>query len=161
MYVHLFATSKKTVVLVLNPLNALGDNQVQEKIQQGYTAVNLKKLTFTRSVANEMLHGKYTFVYLSPEVYLNNDLFTEIYQNTRFQERLVLTVVDEAHMIYSWGLVAGGKAKKSKAHKRHQDRAVFRPSYGDLVSKSQTLILSGQNLHDQKFISYGLPWIVP
>ncbi|PLW05441.1 hypothetical protein PCANC_26595 [Puccinia coronata f. sp. avenae] len=132
MDVHLFATSKKPVVLVLNPLDALGNNQLQEKIQQGYTAVNLKKLTFNPKVANQILHSSYTFVYLSLEVYLNNELFTEIYYNTKFQERLVLTVVDKAHMIYSWGLVASGKAKKSKANKRHQDRALFWPSYGDL-----------------------------
>ena len=78
MYLHLFAASKHGVVLVLNPLNALGDNQVLEKKAQGYSAVNLKKLTFTKTVANDIQKGKYNFVYLSPEIFLNNESFTEI-----------------------------------------------------------------------------------
>ncbi|OAV96499.1 hypothetical protein PTTG_26315 [Puccinia triticina 1-1 BBBD Race 1] len=132
MYIHLFAKSKKPVILVLNPLDALGDNQVKEKMDQGYTAINLKKLTFNKTVATEIRQGKYNFVYLSPEIFLNNKMFTNVYNDPRFQNRLALLVVDEAHMIYSWGLVKNGEAKKSSAHKRHQDQAVFRPSYGDL-----------------------------
>ena len=62
-----------------------------------------------------------TFVYMSPEVFLKNNLFNSIYHDAGFQERLALIVVDEAHMIYSWGLVESGKSKKSSAHKRHQD----------------------------------------
>ncbi|OAV96362.1 hypothetical protein PTTG_26366 [Puccinia triticina 1-1 BBBD Race 1] len=138
MYYNLFAKTKKAVILVLNPLDALGDNQVKEKIAQGYTAVNLKKLTFNQTVADDIEKGKYNFVYLSPEVFLNNQMFTDVYHNTKFQDRLALIVVDEAHMIYSWGLVSNKKAKKSSAHKRHQDRAVFRPSYGDLGRQLMT-----------------------
>ncbi|KNE86512.1 hypothetical protein PSTG_20108, partial [Puccinia striiformis f. sp. tritici PST-78] len=66
-YFHLFSPSKKAVVLVVNPSDALGDNQVKEKIAQGYTAINLKKLTFNSKVAAEIKRGKYNFVYLSPE----------------------------------------------------------------------------------------------
>ncbi|PLW57487.1 hypothetical protein PCANC_02583 [Puccinia coronata f. sp. avenae] len=132
MYHHLFARSKKAVILVLNPLDALGDNQVNEKVAQGYTAVNLKKLNFNKSVAAEILRGKYNFVYLSPEIFLNNETFTKIYHHHKFQNQLALLVVDEAHMIYSWGLVKNGEAKRSSLHKRTQDQAVFRPSYGDL-----------------------------
>ncbi|KNE95090.1 hypothetical protein PSTG_11567 [Puccinia striiformis f. sp. tritici PST-78] len=66
-YFHLFSPSKKAVVLVVNPLDALGDNQVKEKIAQGYTAINLKKLTFNSKVAAKIKRGKYNFVYLSPE----------------------------------------------------------------------------------------------
>ncbi|PLW56677.1 hypothetical protein PCANC_05128 [Puccinia coronata f. sp. avenae] len=132
MYHHLFARSKKAVILVLNPLDALGDNQVNEKVAQGYTAVNLKKLNFKKSVAAEILRGKYNFVYLSPKIFLNNKTFTKIYHDHKFQNQLALLVVDEAHMIYSWGLVKNGEAKRSSSHKRTQDQAVFRPLYGDL-----------------------------
>ncbi|PLW26266.1 hypothetical protein PCASD_25214 [Puccinia coronata f. sp. avenae] len=142
MYVHLFAKSSKPVVLVPNPLDTLGDNQVQEKIAQNFTAVNLKKLTFNQRVADEILRGAYNFVYLSPKIFLNNEMFTELYFDTKFQDCLVLTVVDEAHLIYSWGLVASGKAKKSSAHKRHQDKALFRPSYGDMGCRLMATISS-------------------
>ncbi|KAA1079365.1 ATP-dependent DNA helicase sgs1 [Puccinia graminis f. sp. tritici] len=132
MYVHLFAKTNKPVVLVLNPLDALGDNQVQEKIAQGFTAINLKKMNFNETIAGQILKAQYNFIYLSPEILLNNQMFTDVYHNPKFQDHLVLTVVDESHMIYSWGLVANKKAKKSSAHKRHQDRSIFRPSYGDI-----------------------------
>jgi hypothetical protein len=113
-------------------LDTLGNSQVQEKIAQNFTAVSLKKLTFNQRVADEILRGAYNFVNLSPKIFLNNKMFTELYFNTKFQACLVLTVVDKANMIYSWGLVASGKAKKSSAHKQHQDKALFRPLYGDM-----------------------------
>ncbi|OAV92715.1 hypothetical protein PTTG_10627 [Puccinia triticina 1-1 BBBD Race 1] len=132
MYYNLFAKLRKAVILLLNPLNALGDNQVLEKTAAGYTAVNLKNQNFTQEVAADIQKGKYNFVYLSPEVFLNNAMFSKIYHDLSFQDCLALIMVDEAHMIYSWGLVAKKQAKKSSTHKHHQDRAVFRPSYGDL-----------------------------
>ncbi|OAV87736.1 hypothetical protein PTTG_29302 [Puccinia triticina 1-1 BBBD Race 1] len=132
MYYNLFAKSRKAVILVLNPLDALGDNQVLEKTAAGYTTVNLKSQNFTREVAVDIQKGKYNFVYLSPEVFLNNPMFTEIYHDSAFQDCLALVVIDEAHMIYSWGLVANKDAKHLSAHKRHQDQAGFRPSYGEL-----------------------------
>ncbi|OAV92044.1 hypothetical protein PTTG_11020 [Puccinia triticina 1-1 BBBD Race 1] len=132
MYYNLFAKSRKAVILVLNPLDVLGNNQVLEKTAARYTAVNLKNQNFTQEVAADIQKGKYNFVYLSPEVFLNNAMFSEIYHDSSFQDCLALILVDEVHMICSWGLVANKQAKKSSAHKRHQDRAVFCPSYGDL-----------------------------
>ncbi|KNF03954.1 hypothetical protein PSTG_03039 [Puccinia striiformis f. sp. tritici PST-78] len=38
-------------------------------------------------------------------------------------------------MVFIWGLVASGKAKKIISHLKHQDQAIFRPSYGKLGSK--------------------------
>lgn len=66
---------------------------------------------------------------------LNNAIFSRIFYNEMFQERVSLVVVDEAHMIYVWGLVASGKSKKLFSHGRHQDQAVFRPSYGDIAAR--------------------------
>jgi len=68
----------------------------------------------------------------SPEVFLNNSLFTELYFSHEFQSRLVLIVIDEAHMIYVWGLVECGKAKLFSVRDRLQDYGIFRPSYGKL-----------------------------
>ncbi|KAA1127475.1 ATP-dependent DNA helicase sgs1 [Puccinia graminis f. sp. tritici] len=134
MYLNLF-TAQDGVVLVLNPLDALGDNQVAEKIAQGYTAINLAKMTFNQSLSDEILAGVYKFVYLSPETFVDNDLFVSLYYKREFQARLALIVIDEAHIIYSWGLVASGEAKKSSAHLRTHDVAAFRPSYGNMAAQ--------------------------
>ncbi|OAV97441.1 hypothetical protein PTTG_00168, partial [Puccinia triticina 1-1 BBBD Race 1] len=58
MYLNLTARDRNGefvgVVVVLNPLDALGNNQVEEKIAAGYTAINLKKLNFNAKTADEV-----------------------------------------------------------------------------------------------------------
>lgn len=66
---------------------------------------------------------------------MNNDLFDELYYSQTFRDRLILKVVDEAHMIYRWGLVESQQSKKSAAFKRTQDNGRFRPSYGHLGTR--------------------------
>ncbi|POW14861.1 hypothetical protein PSHT_07243 [Puccinia striiformis] len=105
MYYRLFPVESKAIVLVLNPLDTLGDNQVEEKKKVGISAVNLTKMNMTPTLEMEIMRGDYAFIYL------------------------------KAHMVYVWGLVASGKSKKLFSHARHQDRAVFRPSYGELGAR--------------------------
>jgi superfamily II DNA helicase RecQ len=50
----------------------------------------------------------------SPEVFLNNSLFTNMFFTNQFQNILSLIVVDEVHMIFPWGLVAS-KPRKDMA----------------------------------------------
>ncbi|KAA1116312.1 ATP-dependent DNA helicase sgs1 [Puccinia graminis f. sp. tritici] len=133
IYYKMIPVKSRAVVLVLNPLDSLGDNQVLEKHQAGFTAINLTKLTFNPEVAQDIMDGVYQFVYLSPEIFLNNKLFERCYFSTDFQNRLALIVVDEAHMIYIWGLVESSTSKTStSAHFRFEDYGIFRPSYGKL-----------------------------
>lgn len=65
-------------------------------------------------------------------MFLNSKTFQKIYYSTDFQKHLILKVVDEAHVIYSWGLVASGLAKGLQSHSQLDDVCEFRPSYGDL-----------------------------
>jgi superfamily II DNA helicase RecQ len=90
----------KAVVVVLNPLDALGDNQVLEKKQAGFTAINLTKLMLNPMEARKMKRGEYKFVYVSPEIFLNSQIFTRLYFLPEFQNCLSLVVVNEAHLIY-------------------------------------------------------------
>ncbi|KAA1106429.1 ATP-dependent DNA helicase sgs1 [Puccinia graminis f. sp. tritici] len=132
LYFHLYAPQKKPVVLVLNPLDSLGEDQVREKTAAGIKAISLGKMKMTEDLVKEMKAGDYAFIYLSPEVFLNNSLFTELYFSSEFQNRLVLIVLDKAHMVYVWGLVESGKAKFLSVRDRLQDYGIFRPSYGKL-----------------------------
>ncbi|EFP84707.2 uncharacterized protein PGTG_10866 [Puccinia graminis f. sp. tritici CRL 75-36-700-3] len=125
------------VVVVLNPLDALGDNQVEEKVAAGFTAINLTMPNFSEEVCLDIQEGLYDFVYLSPEMFLDNEAFSNVYFSPKFQSKLALIVVDEAHMIYSWGLVEGGQ-KKLKTIVRHQDFSAFRPHYGSLATQLLT-----------------------
>ncbi|KAA1108887.1 ATP-dependent DNA helicase sgs1 [Puccinia graminis f. sp. tritici] len=133
IYYKMIPQKSRGVVLVLNPLDSLGDNQVLEKQQAGFTAINLTKLTFNPDVAQEIMDGVYQFVYLSPEIFLNSKLFERCYFSNEFQNRLALIVVDEAHMVYIWGLVESSTSKTStSAHFCFEDYGIFRPSYGKL-----------------------------
>ncbi|KAI7950372.1 hypothetical protein MJO29_009046 [Puccinia striiformis f. sp. tritici] len=139
IYYSLLPKTSKGVVLVLNPLDALGDNQVLEKENTKFSAINLTKLTFTKEEANNIVNGKYNFVYVSPEIYLNSKLWDQVYFCTNFQNRLALIVVDEAHIIYQWGLVesVGGKNKLATLG-YVDDMGIFRPSYGKLGARLLT-----------------------
>ncbi|KAA1074366.1 ATP-dependent DNA helicase sgs1 [Puccinia graminis f. sp. tritici] len=139
IYHKLHRKDSNAVILVLNPLDALGDNQVLEKIQAGFTAINLTKLTFNADEANKIVNGDYNFVYLSPEIFLNSPLWDQVYFCANFQDRLALVVVDEAHIVYQWGLVESGSGK----HKLSllgclEDLGIFRPSYGKLGARLLT-----------------------
>jgi superfamily II DNA helicase RecQ len=92
------------VVVVLNPLDALGDDQLSKKIATGYSAINLTSPNFTHQAPVDLINGAFNFVYLSPKIFLNNKVFEDIYLSPDFQQKLVLVVVDEAHMIYNWGI---------------------------------------------------------
>jgi ATP-dependent DNA helicase RecQ len=134
-------------VIVLNPLDALGDDQVTEKIAANYTAINLTASNFDTKAEIDVWNGVFNFIYLSPEIFLNNKTFEEIYISPNFQKKLVLVVVDKAHMIYTWGLAETGN-KVEKILARHQDQGVFRISYGNIGSallnknKSPLLMMS-------------------
>ncbi|KAA1112139.1 ATP-dependent DNA helicase sgs1 [Puccinia graminis f. sp. tritici] len=136
----MFCQYQKAVVIVLNPLDALGDNQVEEKKDVGASHMCIPSINLTKDVLNEdlatrLIRGDYGFVYVSPEAFLNSEIFREVYFNPVFQSHLVSVVVDEAHMIYVWGLVASGKIKHIASHVRHPDRALFRPFYGQLAAR--------------------------
>ncbi|PLW54679.1 hypothetical protein PCANC_11665 [Puccinia coronata f. sp. avenae] len=114
MFYELIPKHTGAVILVLNPLDSLGNNQVSEKVAAGFTAINLTKLTFNPCEASKIRTGVYQFVYLSPEIFLNSKLWDSVYFSNEFQNRLALVVADEAHMIYQWGIVESSKAKKAK-----------------------------------------------
>ncbi|EFP91372.1 uncharacterized protein PGTG_17026 [Puccinia graminis f. sp. tritici CRL 75-36-700-3] len=139
IYHMLHPKASNAVIVVLNPLDALGDNQVLEKIAAGFTAINLTKLTLNEEEANKIVNGCYNFVYLSPEIFLNSPLWDQVYFCANFQDRLALVVVDEAHIIYQWGLVESGSGKhKRTLLGRLEDLGIFRPSYGKLGGRLLT-----------------------
>ncbi|KAA1138501.1 hypothetical protein PGTUg99_020668 [Puccinia graminis f. sp. tritici] len=71
----------------------------------------------------------------SPEVFLNSSIFTELFFSEEFQDILSLVVVDKAHMIYLWGLVALRQSKSMIIFARLEDQAVFQPGYGHLGTR--------------------------
>ncbi|EHS64606.1 hypothetical protein PGT21_013414 [Puccinia graminis f. sp. tritici] len=84
LYFKMIPKSTRAVVLVLNPLDSLGDNQVLEKEKAGFTAINLTQMNFNKQTADAISNGNYNFIYLSPEIFLNSKAFDEVYFSTKF-----------------------------------------------------------------------------
>lgn len=78
MFYDLIPKVSKVVGVVLNPLKALGYNQVLEKNAAGFTTMNLTKLTFHTGEAKKIQHDKENFVNLSPKFFFNSKLFLRV-----------------------------------------------------------------------------------
>jgi superfamily II DNA helicase RecQ len=75
------------VVIVLNPLDALGDNQVTEKIAANCIAIKLIAANFDTKSKINIQNGVFNFVHLSPKIFFNNKTFEEIYIIPDFQKK--------------------------------------------------------------------------
>ncbi|PLW09189.1 hypothetical protein PCANC_27102 [Puccinia coronata f. sp. avenae] len=142
MFFGLF--NRKVIVLVLNPLDSLGNDQVREKTLVKITAINLNKMTLDKETVEKIKKGAFSFVYLSPEVFLNSSLFTDLFFSKDIQNMLALIVIDEAHMIYLWGLVA------SKQSKFLSSFATCRPLAVSSITTSLMLLPSDINMVEGK-----------
>ena len=99
--IHLHDQFKK-ITIVITPLIALMQDQVNELNDRGVnfaTFIN-SDLTFEERVSriNGIQSGKFSIVYLSPESLLSSDI-----SNIIGERQIGLLVVDEAHLVTSWG----------------------------------------------------------
>jgi superfamily II DNA helicase RecQ len=110
LYLNLMPKDQKGkifgIFVVLNPLDALGNNQVEEKEKAQYTAINLTQMLFDSCMTKDLNNGFDNFIYVSPEDFVNSKSFGDVYLSPTFQQKLVLVVVDQAQFIYSWGMQA-------------------------------------------------------
>ncbi len=92
---------KQGFCIVISPLTALMEDQVQDLKRRGVKAMMVTSYQKKREVdyiLNECVFGEVRFLYVSPER-LKNDLF-----KARFKDmRPTLIAVDEAHCIAQWG----------------------------------------------------------
>lgn len=91
----------KGSVLVVSPLIALMEDQVQQLSQRGIKAMYFKLETSNLSLHQQIdncIHGNYKLVYVSPER-LAHPTFREHLSQAHFS----LIAIDESHCISSWG----------------------------------------------------------
>ena len=54
------------------------------------------------------IEGKYTHIFLSPEL-ANSEALHPLFTNPQFKKHLAMIVVDEAHLVTHWGQLANGE----------------------------------------------------
>ncbi|KNZ51731.1 hypothetical protein VP01_3839g1 [Puccinia sorghi] len=74
------------------------DCKVKEKILVGFPAINLNRITLNKKTDKELKGGIYQFVYLSPEIFLNNKHFENLYLALDFQSQLLLVLSGKRHL---------------------------------------------------------------
>lgn len=89
------------IVLVLCPLVSLMESHVRELTKRGFTAICLSKDSAIKE-KQEILGGKYSFVFASPESVILNDQWRKMLQSDIYRENLFGIVTDEAHVIPKW-----------------------------------------------------------
>jgi ATP-dependent DNA helicase RecQ len=95
------ALVKEGICIVISPLIALMNDQVEFLTKKGIRAVMVHSSLSSREIDNILdmcIHGNIKFLYVSPER-LSTDLFIARVQ----QMKVNLIAVDEAHCISQWG----------------------------------------------------------
>jgi len=91
----------KSIVLVISPLVAIMQEQVETVQALGISAVYVSDIDGTRE-KHLIKRGQYQVVYISPEALFCSTEWKEMLSTEYYRENLVAMVIDEAHCIRKW-----------------------------------------------------------
>ncbi|KAJ6615004.1 P-loop containing nucleoside triphosphate hydrolase protein [Mycena sp. CBHHK59/15] len=109
---HSHPTSAGKVTLMISPLIALHDEQVEtfrDEFKLKATAINSSnggcKVEVLQLITScqEIVRRDYHIVLISPEMALSRRFICEVLRSTEFGRRILSVVVDEAHVVSNWG----------------------------------------------------------
>ncbi|KAK4702915.1 hypothetical protein P7C70_g3303, partial [Phenoliferia sp. Uapishka_3] len=132
---------KRTLVLLIAPTDAVGDNAALEKSAEGFSSLNITSeptCVWNREVAEGILRGEYQTVGLSPEHYNKDKICAWLFQQAQFREQLLVKVIDESQKVWEWGLMKEGKFGGGQWAAKKTDVA-FRPDYGLMAVRNVQL----------------------
>ncbi|XP_068756381.1 ATP-dependent DNA helicase RecQ-like [Montipora capricornis] len=94
---------KACTIFIVSPLKALMQDQVNYLNGLGLKAIALTEDS-ADGIVERVMNGEYLRVYGSPESFLAQDTWRDIFSCNTFKTHLVGVAIDEAHCISHWGL---------------------------------------------------------
>ena len=98
------SSKDKSIVIVVSPLNALIDDQINKlnqlvSIVQVCVFVEKKK---KKKILQDLQDGKFELIFTHPEVSVSNRQCRDLFLSAYYQKNVRAVLVDEAHCIIEW-----------------------------------------------------------
>ncbi|KIK76015.1 hypothetical protein PAXRUDRAFT_18508 [Paxillus rubicundulus Ve08.2h10] len=91
------------IIIIITPLNILGEKICDEVIQRGFPAINLCAETAMDQAYKDIERLKYCVITVSPERILTDSHFQVLWKLKKFGDKLFNVTFDEGHCISEWG----------------------------------------------------------
>ena len=100
-YLHLsgYSFPHRAIILVVCPLKSLVDSHIRELRNRGISAASLSGEDVDE---NNLFKGAYSFVFGSPESFLQNEKWRNMLRSDVYQDRTCAIVADEVHVVPKW-----------------------------------------------------------
>ncbi|KAG8728439.1 hypothetical protein FRC10_004978 [Ceratobasidium sp. 414] len=134
------------ITWIISPLNVIENQMATNYSKYGLPAVAVNASTMTPALLEGIIGGDYKVVISSPECYKNNNKLRPAVLSDKLAKKRHVTIVDEAHSIWTWG--ASGFRKDFE---RIGDMRVFMPNPNSPMCAA-TATLSSQRAN----LRYGL-----
>ncbi len=93
---------KKSLVVVVSPLNSLMQDQVSSYCAKGISAICVGDSHMNKDTRKRIKGGEYQLIFTSPEALFTTTQWLDTLSSELFQSNLVGLIVDEAHCIKKW-----------------------------------------------------------
>ncbi|KAJ8503631.1 hypothetical protein ONZ45_g10688 [Pleurotus djamor] len=91
-----------SVIIIVTPLNILGQQNASELTSLGIPAVAINGETITDEIWSDVRNCRYRVVVINPELIMSNSA-TTLWSSQNFTSNLLTIIFDEAHCMSQWG----------------------------------------------------------
>ncbi|XP_022794673.1 uncharacterized protein LOC111333389 isoform X2 [Stylophora pistillata] len=150
------------IIMVICPLKSLIESHIRELQSYGLTAA---AVSGDEVNDDAILRGEYSFVFGSPESFLQNEKWRQMLLSKDYQSRLLTFVTDEAHVVPKWGFDKAQKAAFRKCFSRIGELRSLGPNGTPMLSltataklETQTAVINALALRDDFELIYVSPY---